>query len=787
MFKRRQYLSHIPLSVILKVPYTLQIMVVVGLTGWLSLRHGQVAIHQLALELRQEITHHVHHYIDDQVAMVERINRTNVAAIKMGLLPLDDMETMGHFFWQQMQIYSVGYVNFANPKGEFIGVERKNNGQLFINETRASDLNSMSIYQTNFQGERTTATAIAAPTPVTEEGWYAAAAETRQPVWSDIYNWNDQPDVLSISSSYPIYDEQQKLLGVMGVDLIVSQMNYFLATLEKQQDGVIFIMEPNGLLVATSSPFPSYQVTEDGARRLLATESADPLIQATATFLQGQPSVLAVDSESRSLTFSFERMPHYVNAMSYRDSPGLDWMIVVVVPQSSFMSQIHDNTRLTVLMCLLAAAVATLLGLFLSRWINQPIRRLVVASQAIARGDLDYTINVHSIQEFETLASSFNTMALQLKTSFTQLENRVNQRTAELAEAKTQAESANQAKTRFLANMSHELRTPLNIILGFVQVLQRDHSLSFEHKETLWRINRSGQYLLSLINNILLVTKLESREVGLYNVCFNLWLLLHDLTGNLKAQALAKSLDFKAINLNQLPHYACGDETKLRQVLTNLLDNAIKFTQVGTVTLRVWATPPETEYAIAANQWMLHFDIEDSGPGIPPDGLFSHEDPFLQLDFSDQAQQGRGLGLHISHEYVRLMGGELTYDCIPDQGTCFRIKIPVIAVPDLSSSPESGTPTMPLVLSSPAHPSLINADPSPLLVKDLAQCSPAWVNQLEQAALKGADAALEQLIEKLFEPDQKALKQYLKNATLNFQFDTILKLVEEFRHEFNSH
>jgi hypothetical protein len=234
------FLRPLPLSVILKVPYILQIIAAVGLTGWLSLRNGQVAIQQLALELREEIASRVCHHIEDQLHTAHEINETNLAAIDVGLLALDDFATMGAFFWHQMQIYPVGYINFANPQGEFIGVERTEANQLLINETVAPALDIMTVYETDPQGQRTTAKPESAPQPVTDEGWYADAVQAEHAVWSDIYQWADQPDVLSISSSYPIYDSNQQLLGVIGVDLIVSHINQFLRALNSSHEGEHF-------------------------------------------------------------------------------------------------------------------------------------------------------------------------------------------------------------------------------------------------------------------------------------------------------------------------------------------------------------------------------------------------------------------------------------------------------------------------------------------------------------------------------------------------------------------
>jgi hypothetical protein len=159
--------------------------------------------------------------------------------------------------------------------------------------------------------------------------------------------------------------------------------------------------------------------------------------------------------------------------------------------------------------------------------------------------------------------------------------------------------------------------------------------------------------------------------------------------------------------------------------------------------------------------------------------LHRSESPVLPTDVSHQAQQGRGLGLHISHAYVRLMGGELTHVSRPDRGAYFRIKVPVILALSPDHKGHTDAPSLPLSAYDGAYP---RAAALSDLAKDLAQLPPDWVNQLEQAALRGADSSLETLLKQLSD-DHASLSDYLKDATLNFQFDTIIKLTEEARHE----
>ncbi len=253
--------------------------------------------------------------------------------------------------------------------------------------------------------------------------------------------------------------------------------------------------------------------------------------------------------------------------------------MIVVVPESDFLAQVHANAGIIIILSLVALLTATSLGLTISRWIIRPIHRLSEASRAIASGDLDQKVEFKSVNELGLLSQSFNQMALQLKESFEQLETRVEERTVELNKAKQSAEAANSSKSEFLANMSHELRTPLNAILGFAQVMNRDASLAPQQQENLGIINRSGEHLLSLINDVLDMSKIEAGRITLTENAFDLYQLLRTIQEMFQLKAESKGLQLSIECTPDLPHYVYTDESKLRQILINLLGNAIKFTQ----------------------------------------------------------------------------------------------------------------------------------------------------------------------------------------------------------------
>ncbi|MGB3265186.1 MAG: response regulator [Microcoleus sp.] len=301
-------------------------------------------------------------------------------------------------------------------------------------------------------------------------------------------------------------------------------------------------------------------------------------------------------------------------------------------------------------------------------------------------------------------------IAIQQCTLFEQAKTEIADR--KLAEAALQkavrvADAANVAKSEFLSSMSHELRTPLNAILGFSQVIVRDSSLNNEHQQHLGIINRAGEHLLSLINDILEMSKIEAGRIQLNESSFNLIRLLENLEEMFRLKAKSKRLQLKFEVAQSVPHFVNGDEGKLRQILINLVGNAIKFTETGSVTLRLKNKVEEnlaaenaelkstqtktadrgSENSAPANfdcadsnsirpvSLRLQFEIQDTGPGIATEEMNKLFKPFEQTKSGYKSEQGTGLGLPISRKFVQMMGGDIVVSSIPDLGSTFSFDI----------------------------------------------------------------------------------------------------------------
>ena len=646
----------IPLRLLIVVPFVMHIFGAVGLVAYLSLKNCHDTVNELANQLTDKVSNAVDSHLDTYLAIPHQINQLSINAITSGALSLTNAKKAEDYFLQQMQVFDANHISYKLTTGEFVGVNRQlKDENTTINKVEIKNTKKVAPYVIDSQGNRSKVS--------------IDAVKTTKPTWSRVYIEGGGNTEISISANYPIFNRSQNILGTTSSDLSLANVSKFLRGLEVSRSGKAFIMERNGLLVASSSA--EKLLTSNGTQRLNVLDSNDRTIQATAQYLQQKFGDFRAIKDEQKVEFHREHDLQVVRVKPWRDKFGLDWLIVVVVPEIDFMKQVHANAQIIIVLGFVALSTAISLGLMISRWIIRPIHCLSEASRAIANGDLDQSVEFKNVNELGLLSQSFNQMASQLKESFEQLETRVEERTVELNQSKQVAETANRAKSEFLANMSHELRTPLNAILGFAQIMNHDSSFTPPQQENLSIINRSGEHLLSLINDVLDMSKIEAGRITLTETTFDLYLLLNTIQEMFKLKAASKGLRLIVERHLEIPQYVRADESKLRQILLNLLGNALKFTTEGGVNLRLRGEQGENL------NYTLFFTVEDTGFGIAAHELDILFEPFVQTETGRNSQQGTGLGLAISRKFVQLMGGDITASSTLGKGTIFQFDIQV--------------------------------------------------------------------------------------------------------------
>ena len=487
------------LRTVLIVPFMIQIFLAVGLVSYLSARNGQRTVTNIANQLMEEVEDKISNRLDTYLKHPKLVNQLNQTAIELGALDPQNLDSFEKHFWKQSQLFEeISYIQFGNEKGEFVGLAINDDGSKNYQVTDSTG--NLNTYEISETGTRAKLKSVTPDFDPRNRPWYTSPKTSNQATWTDIYAWVNPP-TLAITLGVPQYKPNGEVAGIIATDLTIAQISDFLRTLEIGKSGDTFIMERDGMLVATSVEEDPFTIQAEKPERISASKSSDPRTQAAAEFLKSHYGDLAQITAEEQHTFEYKGEKQFLFVSPMTTKQGLDWLTVLVVPEDDFMATIHQNTFTTLLLSIGAALGAVFIGMITSKWVTRPILSMNNAAKAIAAGDLIQNIPETRIRELGELSSSFNEMAFQLQTSFEQmrtlnaallkseqqlassnksLEKQVQLQTNELVQSEKMA-----ALGQLTAGIAHEINTPLGVIQASSENIETALTATMEDLPTL--------------------------------------------------------------------------------------------------------------------------------------------------------------------------------------------------------------------------------------------------------------------------------------------------------------
>jgi len=676
------FLNRVPLRLMLVVPFVLQIILTVGLTGYLTWRNSQQAVNEVAARLRSEVIARVENHLADFMAVPHRLNLFGTGALTTGELNLDDAASRERYFYNLLNTFpTINNAFVGLETGEFYGARKlvDAQGQTEVQLTR-NDLSTQQqlyYYRANARGEHTDLIQKVPDYDARQRPWYQAAKTQGQATWSEVY-LDAGGHGLAITAVQPFYDEQGLLRGVFGCALLLSQLDNFLRTLKVSEHGQVFIVEPSNLLIATSSG--DALLSQDSSRhRMSAFSSENRLVAHTAANLRDELAQLNPQSQGLQKNLEIAGERHFIQLAPLNDEHGLLWLLAVVVPEADFMSHINLNTKLTLLLIVLALALALLVGILTGRWLAAPLLQLNEAAKRLARGEWDSLTctNYTRGDEIGELSRSFCSMAKQLHEAIHTLEERVAARTSDIARKNQELVRLNQDKNEFLGIAAHDLKNPLSAIKGLSEEIEEsyDDMSRDEVMDYATRIQKAAHKMFQLITNLLDVNAIESGKINTELKTLDLLRLTQQLLQDYQGRATHKGITLRFEYNETLNYQVVADENLLNQILDNLISNGIKYSLPNTqITLRLLRPDPQ----------FVHCQVIDQGPGLSDEDQKKLFGKFTRLTPKPTGDEhSTGLGLFIVKKLVEALHGQIWCESTLGQGSTFILALPV-SIPEIT-------------------------------------------------------------------------------------------------------
>lgn len=455
------------LSIRWKIPLLVvtPLITAVSLTGWLAFRNGYKAVDELAKQLSSTISKEIDKTAQSYLNKPLLLNQVNASAIESGNLSVENLQDLERYFWYQVKQPNLAtYLYFGNDRGEFVGVERRNDGKRFAKIKNPATSPDLISYDLKSPGNRTNAKSVFKGYDPRNRDWYKAAKEAGEPTWTKIYPFASHP-VPGITAATPIFDNAGKVQGVLGVDVSLQQINDFLSSLKISKSGKALILARSGKLVGSSIPGTRFVGSDN--KLIDATDNIQPVIlQRTVQHLREEfGSLDKIDGKQPLSSFQFDGEAQLVNVSVFKNGHGVNWLIVVVIPESDFLGDFYRSAMFTLFLGLGITGGAAILGLIAARQISEPIFAMTDAAASIEAENFDdksLDLVTKRGDELGQLARVFQHMTIQVYSREQQLKQHVQKLDKEIGQFKKERQAAESNEKNYLLGLlqkSRSLRT----------------------------------------------------------------------------------------------------------------------------------------------------------------------------------------------------------------------------------------------------------------------------------------------------------------------------------------
>lgn len=649
---------------------TLQVLListaVAALAYWSGRRSG---LERAELERQQGRITLLSSQLSSRLEAPRLINAMNMAWIRQGLMRLDDFNGMAAHFVAQLRNFPVGYINYGTVAGDFIGVERRDDGRLTINEDSHHPLGrgNMAVYAVTANGQRgQLLEVIPGMAPIHREAWYADTVKANRPTWSSVYAWEERPEVFAIAFNEPVRDAKGRLLGVIGTDFVLTQLSTWLEQVWRDQQGLALVVERNGMVVATSRPGLTRTGQSAPWARSRVDQLSDPLARLLSrTYFRPGPngSLELVQAIGQRSHRPLQSDGFLLAAQRWGQPVGLNWLLLTATGTDDAVRTSHQLSLLALLLSLLAIALALLISGGFTRWLLEPLLEL-------RRRALESAAEVGShpgrIAFNPELAARPAMEIAQLAQAFGELVGRLNGQNAALSRQEQRLE-AKLRSSLHAAAVAHEINLPLSTMLLNTRLLleRSGDQLDGAERQRLEALNHDAQQVVATIEKM----RTLLRNVQTDHHPTNLGLVVRSALLQMRTPLRQAAVELVRDPSLEQPLSVQGDPAQIQISVMNLLRNAIEALH----------QPPATEdprigvrleRAIGDNgAAVIDLIVDDNGPGFP-EGL----ETITPLETTKP--QGSGLGLFVVDTTMANHGGEVTLERSPWGGARVRLRFP---------------------------------------------------------------------------------------------------------------